>query len=231
MNRKKKILGLMLIMVMLLQGLPVFAVSNNAEKTEEISQTFKNFMKPFYEGDRNGYESISKNGSVITEKFYQETISFYTEGNWESIHEKFDQELSGMSRTEISYDALPNVYSLDIAKNQSKTFMHLVKGKDENGNGNYARDVVYTLRGTIYYNPNTGKVSSTVGPYVESITIEPGNQYNHYQQTRSTASVAANGQYATFFSTIHIWYGISTDLSDIEVDFGNVTDSFTIYPG
>ena len=86
--------------------------------------------------------------------------------------------------------------------------------------------MAYTLTGTIYYNLNTGIVSSAVGPTVTEMSIQPGDTNNIWEQTSQIARVMSNGAYANFSSTIHVYFSYF-----IMVDFGNVIDSFTIYPG
>ncbi|RHT72844.1 hypothetical protein DW741_04730 [Ruminococcaceae bacterium AM28-23LB] len=228
MSIKKRYMSLILVVTMLIFSISSFAVDNTVNDTEdEVSQVFKNFLEPFYEGNRTAYKAISKNNSAdVTENFYQETIIFYQQQDWAKIHDLFEENLQGMSKTETTYSQTASC-SGDIAKNQSKTFLHTLKGiGGSEGYETYGRDMAYTLTGTIYYNPNTGIVSSAVGPTVTEMSIQPGDTNNIWEQTSQIARVMSNGAYANFSSTIHVYFSYF-----IMVDFGNVIDSFTIYPG
>lgn len=126
--------------------------SENAQ--ESVEEQLEEFLTPFYEGKTDEYIVYDVNEQDITDVFFSSTEGFYNTEDWEAIKDYYYSNVGSLSRYE---DHLTLLRSGDRARTETRMSTQLMSRTGEA----FRIRVSVTLRGTIYYNPNTYAISDT----------------------------------------------------------------------
>lgn len=207
----------------------VEASENTLEDTQEsiveqseiiqgsLEEQLEDFLTPFYEGKTDEYIVYDANEQDITDVFFSDTTEFYNTGDWEAIKDYYYSNVGSLSR----YEDHPTLLrSGDRARTETRMSTQLMSRSGEN----FWIKVSVTLRGTIYYNPNTYVVSDTryvlvkvtsEDPYGLSLGIEPyPTDYGAY----SSKANSLTGRFGVSFTVYTNGF----------VSYGNFNYSFTM---
>lgn len=222
----KRFTSLILAVVMVLSLQIVYVnASEILPQENEYSEKFVEMISDIYTGDATTIKIVGHDGKDITQSFMENTMEYYRMRDWETIHSSFAEEADYMVRETV--EDIPTVQTQrasDIAQTHYHEYMKTIYPvSGQSADGKTGRDLYFKSRAVIYFNENTGLISSTSGPYISEISIAPGE--NDYSVVSQTGKIASNKRSAAFSITLHIWF------SDwIYIDYGNITDSFTVYP-
>ena len=161
------------------------------------------------------------NGEEITDRFITDTRAYFISGNMDAMSEYCRQNIQKMYRISDVVESK----GLDEAKTRT---MEVIEAMSSSG---YYITVDYKVRGTIYYNPNTYKISSASTPIRTSLLYVHPNELFQYSTTHEVANstIASNHLSATLNYSFKVkaitgWNNPGT------IVFGTTSTSFTITP-
>lgn len=222
----KRFTSLILAVVMVLSlQIAYVNASEILPQEKDYSDKFVEMISDVYTGGLSAVKIIGHDGKDITQSFMENTIEYYRMNDWEAIHGIFAEEADYMVRETVEdVSAVQSERASDIAQTHYHEYMKTIYPvSGQSADGQTGRDLYFKSRAVIYFNESTGLISSTSGPYISEISIAPGE--NDYSVVSQTGKIASNKRSAAFSITLHIWF------SDwIYIDYGNITDSFTVYP-
>ena len=160
-------------------------------------------------------------GKEITEECFDETAGYYTTCDWESLLDYYKTRVQAVY---IIKDTI-EPKGMDLAKTR------IVQANVQLSSQGYDVFVEYTVRGTIYYNPNTFIISSASTPIRTSLMLYGPTdlfQLTTYYET-ANSSIASNGLSATFNYSFKV-KGVKAWGDQSVVEFGTVSKRFTITP-
>lgn len=228
----KKLLSIVVASVLLLTTSAVPTLAKGNIKPNQLSQNtlaekhldapseyFKTFCNDFFK-DCSTYEALDLQGHNITKQFYNDNLNASKNKDFNSIWKYAKENISMFTNTVIS-DAVPNLenklrmgidttrnvarpYSLSKTKNVKKLFYQL------NTKTKYAPnfEFAYWVSGSFVYNPNTGKISSYSGPYINMHMCSLHGVWSYTMYNISTSGKISSDKYSVTFSgsfSLHTW--------------------------
>lgn len=153
MSIRKRVLALAFSLSLLLS----LSVSSIYSSPQDPLSIFSEALTPLYYGDADSYTIFGKTANDITSTFLSNTHTFATQNDWASVQAYFTETVDHVERIlSVETRAVPRSY--DVAKTETKLYLY---GPLTTTNGvGYAETVEYNQISTIYYNPNTGVISS-----------------------------------------------------------------------
>lgn len=216
----KKVIIMALSLCMLFSiSLTAFATDNViAHSRGEAEQIFIDFVKNAYRNSTD-FTVLDMYENDISQRFYDDTLNFYNEGNWENIHSYTTQNVRKMSYiTEAT-----SHFREDTTKNVSIENYELVTDTT----GKWAKEMLYRIDGTIYYDPNTYKIASTSTPTMRFLALNWGDSFSPYWNNVATYSTTSIDRYsATFSYFFNMYSGFNDSGTVMNMDFGRCGTSF-----
>lgn len=157
-------------------GLSVGACGKgNIDSKPRGLEQFKEDIRGLYTGEMEAYTIIDDAGNDATALMQRETKEFAEKEDWQSIYQYFLDYIHRIEKSETFRAEESGMLELDLSKTETKAFS--VKLTPISGM-NYPVYNYFVLRcqvkGTIYYDPNTYKISNTMGPWVLNSSVDGG---------------------------------------------------------
>lgn len=224
--RKYRQLSFLLIMLLLCSFVPSSCMALEASPLIDT-------LSDLYTGNDQLYTIKDNGGAVITDEFLALTAPLYTTSQYDLIEEYVNNNVS-----EIEYRYLTDesqLYSGDIVKSQTSRFIVLSSPIEEVYYKGTQVRVSYDLTGSIYYDPNTAKISLASTPTLSNFTYELLNAYdsdgnfrrhsnNHY------STIASNRYSADFTSNFCVRFDAGMGISYLYVEYAPISNTLTITP-
>ena len=186
MRTKNKFLAILLIVCMCF-GLNISAVASDTETA--FSSDYSEFCDDYY-ANHSLYTVYDKNNNDISAVYYNETIDFYNQENFDAIHEYMKANVSYYSKTLDNPLARGSI----ATKEQGYPFYYTVEPDT-----NTPYEITVWLTGVFSYSLNTGQVTS-----VKSVTLTltdvgiAGAVSASMTQASTSSTIASNGVDVTF---------------------------------
>lgn len=213
--------------------LPIHASEPVQQEMSMADRIRSLISKPIAPNQTVSYVVIDKSGNDISELFEASLISCHNVANTSFIDATVI-DLDDISSFEKITESKVTTYNSDIAKSKAVEVVKEITQKlpDFYPNTEITAHVEYTLTGTIYYNPNTYKISQTFGPLrSKMICFQVNTNNDEFNITTSNvnkgATIASNKLSATFYFNNKI-IGKSVTGAYSTVVFGDADTSFTI---
>lgn len=233
----KRTVGYLLAALMMLSAAPtnIYAAGDGAivihEDEASMNDRRMQRLNDFFQNHKNDSDEVSfyiydKQGEEITEEFYSNAQQYFLTKNDKEL---LNYYINSVGSSVKATDTVKSVRS-DLAKVHVEDVVRELSDIVDGHPG--AVTVDYTVTGTIYYDPNTFKISSTTGPYRSAITYSYQPSLSEVQFGSSyvtmNSSIAAD-KYSAQFTHSNKIMGENTGLSG-PYDFGYVKTTFTIAP-
>lgn len=210
----KHVLCMLSVFSMLLSGLNLAGMEiHAADNTETISeQEIARHIAEICEApsENTTYRVWNKSGEEVTASFELIAQRYVRVNDMGGLYDYFVNEIGYMEKT-------TEVWSMtrsDLAKTWTTTVIKSGRYQPTNPDPNVPMPVTVSfecdLRGTIYYDPNTMRITSTSGPYqvgaVRKTDVSGTAQavtYN-YASPSTRVSIASNKLSADFYFSMHI---------------------------
>ncbi len=218
---------------LLLTLLFVSSIFTFSTQALETSPSLINTLGSLYDGDLHLYTIKDKDGIIITESFYNATNSLYMTKMYSQIEEYVNANVS-----EIEYRYYTNevqLYSGDIAKSQTSRFIVLRSATEGQYYDNTQVRVSYDLSGTIYYDPNTAKISTASNPTLSNFSYEMINGFdgdgNYHRHSNNHYRTIASDKYsASFTSNFIVRFEATVGLTVLYAEYAPISNTLTIAP-
>lgn len=206
----KKIISFLTVLCIICIPLGMAHANNNVPN-------FESYISDFY-SHKSNYVFWDKNGNIITDNFYHNTVEAYKSGDIEFIRDKYIEEVYYGEKNQPS-----KLRNGDIATTKTWSYQksNLQSTSSMYGIPRYA-DIEFIVYATIYYDPNTGVISST-NKYLEN---SPRTSVS-FDHLHCPISISPNKTSATFNMSAY-FTEIDTNASGVVLGEWIISNSMTL---
>lgn len=224
----KRIISLFLFLLIFSSFSGIALATENKNDDLDIIQTsYENIISPYYE-DATDVHVIANNGEDITQKFFQDTLQYYEDKNFDFIKQYCQKYVNKMSRR------VEDTASVTTRASSTKSISEVFTEYPEDDILGHRILVNYTISGTYVYDRNTGKILSAYNASLKRIEYADAGAAWHFspKNISTNASKSSDGYTAYFSASFHLYGNFSGEgVSINDADFGILGDTVEVTPG
>ncbi len=201
-----------------------FCTPSSAMELAGNDSRYENFLTDFYDGKIEAYTIWDRNGNEVTEQFYLKTLSYAEQGQWDKIEQYCIENIKSLRHTQTH---ISKTRAQEMQKTEVQDQITYVDGVSGPNYKNFRTQVDFELKGTIWYNVDTGKITNAEAR-IGKVILQSGCRIASRQ---ANAKVCSDERSAKMECSIYTEYILIYDELQMTnpVKFEPAKHSFTMY--